>query len=197
MKDKINFRFGALSLMILVAALSRLLPHPPNFAPIGAMALFGAAYFSKRYLALLVPIVSMWISDLVINNIIYAQYFDGFVFAYPGFYWTYISFIIIGGFGFLFLKKLSLISLLFSSTMAAFIFYIVSNFGVWFSGTMYPKTTEGLSACYIAGIPFLKNTLAGNLFYTALMFGLFELVQYKFPLLKNSNIVYDKSVPKM
>ncbi len=95
-RTKINLRFGVLFLIVISAAFSRLLPHPPNFTPIGAMALFGAAYFSKKHIALILPIIAMFLSDLVINNVVYAQYFDGFTFFYPGFYWTYGAFIVIG-----------------------------------------------------------------------------------------------------
>ena len=70
MSNKINLRTGVLILFVLIAAFSRLIPHPPNFTPIGGMALFGAAYFSKRYLGFLVPLAAMWLSDLVYNNLI-------------------------------------------------------------------------------------------------------------------------------
>jgi hypothetical protein len=74
-----NIRFGTIVLLIFLATMSKLVPHPPNFAPIGGMTLFGATYFTKRYWAFIVPFVSMWISNLVLNNVVYGQYFDGFV----------------------------------------------------------------------------------------------------------------------
>jgi len=187
-KQKIDIRFGVLSLLVLLAAFSRLIPHPPNFAPIGAMALFGAAYFSKKYIALIIPVLSMWLSDLVINNVIYAQYFDGFTFFYQGFYWTYAAFIVIGVIGFFMLKKIQLKSVALASLLAAVLFFVISNFGVWASGTMYPKNFSGLLACYTAAIPFFKNTLMGNLVYSVVLFGAFELAQYKFPVLKLKTI---------
>ena len=73
-KKNLHLRYGVITLMVLLAAFSRLLPHPPNFAPIGAMALFGAAYFSQRYLSFLIPIISMWLSDLVLNNVVYKTF---------------------------------------------------------------------------------------------------------------------------
>ena len=78
-KNKIILRFSVITVLILLAALSRLIPHPANFAPIGGMALFGAAYYSKRYWAFIIPIVTMWISDLILNNVVYGEFFDGFV----------------------------------------------------------------------------------------------------------------------
>ncbi|MDR1739330.1 MAG: hypothetical protein LBR45_01045 [Bacteroidales bacterium] len=181
---KLNLRFGIVSAIILLAALSRLIPHPINFAPIGGMALFGAAYYSKRYWAFIIPIVSMWISDLFINNIIFGQYFEGFVWFYSGSLFTYGAFALIVLFGMFSLKKVGIGSVVGSAIAASVIFFAVSNFGVWFSGTMYPKSLEGLMACYTAGIPFFKNTLAGDLVYSAIMFGAFEWSLRKFPRLR-------------
>ena len=185
-KSKINIRFGVLSLIVLLAAFSRLIPHPPNFAPIGAMSLFGAAYFSRKYLAFVVPIVAMWLSDLLLNNVIYGQYFDHFVWFYNGFYWTYAAFIFIGLIGFGLLKKVRPANLLIASLSASVVFFLVSNFGVWASGTMYPNTFSGLMSCYAAGLPFLKNTLIGDLAYSGALFGIFEVIQYKVPVLQSS-----------
>jgi hypothetical protein len=182
--QKIALRFSVISLIIVLAAFSRLIPHPPNFAPIGAMALFGAAYFSQRYLAFAIPIISMWLSDLVLNNVVYGQYFDHFVWFYQGFYWTYGAFIIIGVVGFFMLKKVQLKSVVLASLLAAVLFFVISNFGVWATGSMYPKNFSGLLACYTAAIPFFKNTLIGNLVYSGVLFGAFELAQYKLPVLK-------------
>lgn len=192
MIKRINTRFGVLALMVLTAALSRLLPHPPNFAPIGAMALFGAAYFSKKHLALILPIAAMWLSDIIINNVVYAQYFDGFTLFYQGFYWTYGAFVAIGVLGFLLLKTVKVQNVAIASILAAFLFFLISNFGVWQSGTMYPKTLSGLTACYTAGLPFLKNTLLGNLFYNSVLFGAFELAQYKYNSLRINPIQIKK-----
>ena len=183
-KKKINLRFSVITVMILLAALSRLLPHPPNFAPIGGMALFGAAYFGKRYWAFLVPIISMWISDLILNNVVYGQYFDHFVWFYGGSLFTYGAFALIVLFGMLMLKKVRLLSLIVSALGASVIFFLVSNFGVWFSGTMYPKDFGGLITCYTAGLPFFRNTIAGDLVYSAVMFGVFEWSARRFPQLR-------------
>lgn len=191
-KSKINIRIGILSLIVLLAAFSRLIPHPPNFTTIGAMSLFGAAYFSRKYLAFVVPIVAMWLSDLLLNNVIYGQYFDHFVWFYNGFYWTYAAFIFIGFIGFGLLKKVRPANLLIASLSASVIFFLVSNFGVWASGTMYPNTFSGLINCYAAGLPFFKNTLMGDLAYSGALFGIFELAQYKVPGLRNSAYIINK-----
>ena len=124
--NKLNLRFSVITLMILLAAMSRLLPHPPNFAPIGGMALFGAAYLSKRYWAFFVPLVAMWISDLVLNNVVYGSYFERFVWFYNGSLFTYGAFALIVLFGMFMLKKVRLPNLIASALGASVIFFLVS-----------------------------------------------------------------------
>lgn len=183
-KKNLDIRLGAIVLIVLLAAFSRLLPHPPNFTPIGAMALFGVAYFIQRHLAFLIPIISMWLSDLVLNNVVYGQYFDHFVWVYDGFYFTYGAFILIGLIGFVALKRVKIQNLVLASLLASIVFFLLSNFGVWASTTMFPKNFSGLIACYTAGLPFYKNTLMGDLVYTGVLFGAFELAQHKFRVLQ-------------
>lgn len=185
-KKKISLRFGVITAMILLAAMSRLIPHPANFAPIGGMALFGAAYFSKRYWAFIIPIVSMWISDLILNNVVYGQYFDHFVWFYSGSLFTYGAFALIVLLGMFSLKKIKVNNVVLSALSASIIFFVVSNFGVWVSSGMYPHTFGGLTACYAAGIPFFQNTILGDLVYTGVMFGAFELCVRGFPQLRLS-----------
>lgn len=181
---KLNLRFGALVLMIVLACISRFMPHPPNFAPIGAMALFGATYFSKRWIAYLIPVITFYLSDLFLNNVVYAEYFDSFVWFHQGVYWTYISMLLIVLMGTLILKKVSVTKVVTASLTASVLFFVVSNFGVWFSTEMYPKDMTGLATCYTAGIPFFKNTLRGDLVYCGVMFGAFELAQRYVPALR-------------
>lgn len=181
---KINLRFGAISCMILLAALSRLIPHPINFAPISGIALFGAAYYSKKYWAFIIPIVSMWISDLIINNVVYAELFDGFVWFYSGSLFTYAAFVAIAILGMNALKRVTVSRVVASAMSASILFFALSNFGVWLSSGMYPHTWNGLATCYAAGLPFLKNTVAGDLVYSALLFGAFAWGESRFPALR-------------
>jgi hypothetical protein len=165
-----------ISVLIIVAALSRLMPHAPNFTPIGGIALFGAAHFTKKYWAFIIPAIALWASDLILNNIFYAQYFDGFVLFSDSFYWTIAAFaaIVLIISATKLLKEVKPLKLLGASFTASIIFFLVSNFGSWMSGITYPKTGAGLMACYTAGIPFFWNTLAGDLFYVAALFGVYE-----------------------
>ena len=177
--SKINLRFGLIALLILMAALSRLLPHPSNFAPIAGMGLFGAAYFSKKYFAFLIPFVAYWISDMLLNNIVYTQYYDSF--QWFGDPLVYASFALIIVLGIVLLKKVNVSRLLGAGISSSVLFFLITNFGTWLGGSTYPQTFEGLIACYVAGVPFFWNTLAGDLFYITVLFGSFELVKRQYP----------------
>ena len=179
MKDKLNLRFGIISLFVLLAALSRLLPHPPNFTPIGGMALFGAAYFGRRYLAILIPLAALWISDLILNNVVYAAYFEGF--SWIGIPVVYLSIIAIALMGRKVLQKIKISNLLIASLLASTIFFLITNLGSWWIDPIYTKDITGVLTAYTAGLPFFLNTLAGDLFFTALLFGGYELVKNRVP----------------
>lgn len=188
MNKKINIRFAVVLLMIVAAALSRLLPHPYNFTPIGAMGLFGAAYFSKRYLAFLLPFAAMWLSDLILNNVVYARQFPEY---YNGFQvWgnasVYLSFALIVVLGFVLLRKVRVANVLTASLLASVLFFLVTNFAVWMGSIAYPQNLVGLMSCYAAGLPFFGNTLLGDLFYSGVLFGSFALMQARFPRLQQA-----------
>jgi len=164
-------------LLIFFAAFSRLLPHPPNVAPITAIALFSAVYLDKKY-AFIIPVAAMIISD----------YFIGF---HENVIFVYGSFIIISIIGIWLRKHRSIPTTLGVSVTGSVIFFMVTNFGVWvMPGSMYQTNINGLLNCYVAAIPFFRNTLIGDLFYVAAIFGLYELVKKIFPsiLLKESKV---------
>ena len=169
---------------IVFAALTRLLPHAYNFTPLGAIALFGAAYFVQKKWALIIPIVAFWASDLLLNNITYAAYFDGFTWFTSGMLYTNGSIAMIVVLGYYLLKKITFGRVLGGALGASVIFFIVSNFGVWMSGTMYPLSIEGLISCYAAAIPFFHYTIAGNVIYSAALFGSYEWIKANNPSLQ-------------
>jgi hypothetical protein len=157
--------------LILFAALSRLLPHPANFVPITAIALFGGVYLDKKH-TFIVPVAALLISD----------YFIGF---YSGWQWVYGSFIAIGFIGLWLRNHKEVIPVIGASLVGSLLFFVVTNFGVWITSLeMYPRTFSGLLECYVAAIPFFRNTLAGDLFYVGAMFGIFELSKKYIPALK-------------
>lgn len=157
--------------LIVLAAASRLLPHPPNFVPVGAMALFGAAALPKKWLAFVVPVLAFYLSDLVLNNTLYAHYFEGFYWGIS--YWTVgaIVLMVLLGSGMLRNLPFSWGRVGGAAVGATLIFFLVTNFGVWASGVMYPKTAVGLLAAFTAGLPFLVSSLLANLLFSGLLFG--------------------------
>jgi hypothetical protein len=164
MKDiQITFKNVISSLLIIVCAfLLRLLPHPPNVEPIAAMALFGGVYLNKKY-ALIVPLISLFISDL----------FLGF---YSEMSFVYGSFLLIGVIGLWLRDHKSFKNIVFASLTSSILFFLITNFGVWIMGTMYDKSLNGLMESYIMGLPFFRNTLLGDLGYVGLFFGGYELI---------------------
>ena len=169
---------------ILFAALSRLLPHAYNFTPIGAIALFGAAYFADKKWALLVPLLAIWISDLLLNNLAYSAFYDGFAWFTGGFLFIYGGIAMIVVLGYYLLKKITFGRVLGGALGASVIFFIISNFGVWVTSPMYPPTVEGLIMCYTAAIPFFHYTIAGNVVYSAVLFGGYEWIKSAYPSLQ-------------
>ena len=140
-----NVVFG----LVILAVITRLLPHPPNFAPITSIALFTGFHFVNKRLALFIPIVSMFLTDLYL----------GVHSLMPIIYCAFVLISLIG----LKAKSLSLLTV-FSASVA---FFIISNLGVWYF--YYPLTWAGLSSCFILAIPFFINTIAGDLFFTSVL----------------------------
>ncbi|MDR1336120.1 MAG: hypothetical protein LBK22_04735, partial [Tannerella sp.] len=141
---KVNLRFGIICVVILLAAVSRLIPHPAGFAPIAGMALFGAAYYSRRYWAYIIPIAAMMLSDVVLNTLVYNVHAFSIMSLY-----TSGAFVLIVLMGMFTLKKVRVLNVAGSAVGASVIFYLVTNFGTWISWNMYPHTWEGLGTCYV------------------------------------------------
>jgi hypothetical protein len=164
--QRIRLRVAVVTAIVLTLALSRLLPHPFNFSPVAALALFGGAHYRNRYAAYLIPLGAVWISDLMLNFSFYGH----FVAFYSGSFFTYAAFALIVLLGSSLLKKLSPGHLMVSALSASVVFFLVSNFGVWAFSGMYSPDLTGLLNCYTAAIPFFRNTLAGDLIYTFAVF---------------------------
>jgi hypothetical protein len=172
--------------LILVAALSRLLPHPPNFSPVEAMALFGGAYFANRAWAVAVPLVAMLLSDLALAAIMGGDYL-GYM-AGLSFWAVYLCIALSTVLGFGLRGKVGAGRVLGYSLAGSVLFFLVTNFTTWLGSTMYPQTGAGLVAAYVAGIPFFKWTVLGTLFYAALLFGGFDLLRERLPSLKAQTV---------
>ena len=177
---KIKQNTALIVLLIFVAAFTRLIPHYPNFTAVGAVALFGGAYLSRRW-AYVIPLVALFVSDLFLNNMIYARQFpeayEGFTLFHSGSIPVYLAFIAVIFMGTRTLRSVKVPRVLGSAVLAAVVFFVVTNFAVWATGSvLYPKTPSGLLACYGAALPFFWNTVAGNLFFGAILFGGYEFV---------------------
>jgi hypothetical protein len=173
----------ALILLVLVAALYRAVPNRPmGFAPQYAMAIFGGAIFIKnKKWAFVLPLVSMFLSDLF-----YQLLYNGGLSATPGFYggqWE--NYLLIAGLTFIgfLIKKINLVSVLLASIAAPSAFFILSNFAVWLGGggLQRPKTFSGLMQCYNDALPFYPNSIYATLFFSTILFGGYYLIKKYFP----------------
>ena len=151
-------------LFVIVAVAMRFLPHPFHFTPVGAALLFFGAYRPKR--EMWAPVALLVLSDLALNRFVYDMPLRAdqlVVFAW------YAGAIAIG---MLLRNRVSAPRVAGASLGASISFYLVSNFAVWATYQMYPKSWEGLLACYAAAVPFFRNTVAGDLVFSAVMFGI-------------------------
>ena len=153
-----------LVLMVLGAAFSRLIPHPWNFTAIGAMALFGGAYFPSKKMSMIVPLAALFLSDLVLG------FHNTMLFVYTGFSAVVML-------GWLLSEQRTLTRIVTLSLVSSSVFFLVSNFGVWAMGSGYAPNLQGLITCYVAGIPFFDNQIYGDLFFSGVMFGSYELLK--------------------
>ena len=168
--------------LIVLAALSRLLPHPPNVSPVEAVALFGGAYFSRRSLAVVVPLLAMLLSDFALalmHGGVYADYFSS-----AGFLAIYLCIGLSSVLGFALRGRVSAWRVGGYSLVGSMLVYLLTNFAAWLGSPMYPQDATGLAAAYVAGIPFFQNTVAGTLLYSTLLFGSFALLRQRVPALR-------------
>src|SRR6478735_7466706 len=168
MNAVMNSRLVILLSAIVAAAVLRLVPHPPNFTPIGAMALFSGAMFGRRAIAFLAPLGALLLSDLVL----------GF---YHGQATVYFSVALIVMIGMAALTRRSTVRVGAAAIASSILFFVITNFGMWLFSGFYPRTLLGLETCYIAAIPFFQNTLAGDLFYATMLFGGFRIAELLMP----------------
>lgn len=161
-------RLFTLLSLILLATASRLIPHPPNMTSLTAVALFGGAYFSDKRLALAVPLAALFLSDAALGFYRHMEV-------------VYLSFALVVAIGILLQRHRRFLPILGATLTASVLFFLLTNFGVWTFDNLYPRTVAGLMTCYIAAIPFFRNMLVGDLFYVALLFGGFRLLEWAMP----------------
>jgi hypothetical protein len=181
--NTMNKRIIFIVAIIFVAAISRLLPHAPNFSPLAAVALFGGAYITNKYLAVIIPLLAMLVSDALMG-------FNGWYFMEQTIT-VYASFTLIAILGLTLQQNKGAIRVAGASISASVIFFVLTNFAVWLGGyfhtpALYPMNAGGLIECYVSAIPFFSNTLMGDLFYNTVLFGGFYLLTINVPALKES-----------
>jgi hypothetical protein len=164
LQNRFNVKFWTVLAIILVAAAVRIIPHPPNFSPIAAMALFGGCYLSNRFLAIAVPLAAMFLSDIVI----------GFHVTMPA---VYLAIGIVAVLGMWLQKRNTASTIALSAVASSVIFFVITNFAVFAQSGLYPQNAHGLVACFVAAVPFFQNSMVGDLFYTGVFFGSWVLLE--------------------
>jgi hypothetical protein len=172
LSPKMKFILGAL----LLVSLSRLIPHIPNFTPIGAIALFAGTYISNKKNSFLLPLGILLFSDLLLELVNGNGFYRDMGFVYG-------SFAVVVTIGHLLRGREQRQTIMVASLVSSMLFFFTTNFGTWLMYDLYPKTGAGLVSCYIAGIPFFKGTVMGDLFYSLILFGSFSLAKWRFPAL--------------
>lgn len=175
-----NKIFSGVVFFIFIAAFSRLLTVLPNFSAIEAIALFGGAYLSKRYLAFIIPVAGLYLSDLILNNTLLRGFYpdqSGIIFWADYMTWNIMAMGVIVLMASFTLKKITFGRVLGSSVAATGIFFLITNFGAWMTSPLYTKDLSGLLLSYEAGLLFLQNSMISSLLFSMILFGSFELVK--------------------
>jgi hypothetical protein len=186
---KFNPRTATVLIFILVIGIFRaLIPMVgdvtvlANYSAVGAIALFGGAYFNSNGKSFSFPLLTLLLSDLILSVTVYKNFNGGFL--YEGWYFVYGAFALMVLAGKLILKNVNVISVVFAAIATVLIHWIVTDFGVWYGSAAYPQTLAGFGTVLFDAIPFEFRFLNGTLGYSAIMFGLFEYLKVKYPVLK-------------
>ena len=150
--------------LMVVAVFSRLIPHPWNFTAVGAVALFGGSYLSSKKLSLVLPLLVLFVSDLILG------FHVTMVYVYGAFLLTVLL-------GWSLREKRGPLAIAGNSLVASSLFFLITNAGVWFSESMYTKDLSGLMTSYTMAIPFFGNQVAGDLFFSAVLFTGYEVLR--------------------
>jgi hypothetical protein len=164
-------RGAVIVILIVLAAVLRIVPHPWNLTPVGAMALFSGATFRNRWSAFLLPLAGLFAGDVFVG-------FHRLMFV------VYASFAVSVAIGRWLAEKRSAARIGGAVFLGALQFFVTTNFAVWAVGGFYPKTTAGLASCFVAGVPYFWNTLAGDALYACVLFGGFALAERMLPAMR-------------
>jgi hypothetical protein len=155
-------------LLVLIAVLTRFIPHMPNFSPVFGALLFGGVHLKRRD-AIWYPVALLAASDVVLTTLVYRMRFG----------WeqsvTWLGFTVVALIGYWLRKRETVARSSFAVLAGPTCFFLISNLGVWLGGRMYPETWRGLLTCYVAALPFYRNSLLASVAYSALLFGAHEI----------------------
>ena len=174
-KNLLSGKFIIAAGLILAAAFTRLIPHYPNFTAVGAIALFGGTYLQNKKLAFAVPFFAMLITDWIIG-------FHHTMWA------VYLSFGIIVLIGMQISKYKKVSNIIVGTISSSVLFFIITNFAQWISDPFYAKTAAGLAQCFTMAIPFFSYTALGDMFYVAVLFGVYEQAKGKLPVIQKAKV---------
>ena len=166
-KENLLYRLLLALVIIVIAAALRIAPHPWNFTPVGAMALFSGAIIKDRRLAFAFPLIALFAGDVFVGF-----YKIGVMLM------VYASFLLSVFIGRFLQGHRTVLRISVGTLLGSIQFFLVTNFAIWWLLNSYPKTAAGLAACYLTGLPLFWNTLAGDGFYSALFFGAFALAEH-------------------
>ena len=144
-------------LLLFLAVCTRFIPHAPNFTAIGSLTLLGGFWMRGKRGFVLIPLILLFMSDLVLNNLFYKGS-SGFTWFYSGMGFVYAGHLTMMAWGNYIVKNPTKLSWIGHAAGANMIFFLISNFGVWITGSTYPLSLDGLIMCYVAGIPFFDET---------------------------------------
>lgn len=170
--------------LIAIGVAGRLLPHAWNFAPIVAIGLVAGAYLGKRF-AFVVPVLAMVASDIFIG-------FYGWKLNLT----VYLAMALSGAIGLMLRRRRTPVSIGLAAVLGSTLFYLVTNSAVWYLGSSYPPGVSGLIASLAAGLPFFRNAVVGDVWYSFALFGAFELAQAVVRAVKNrgSRLATERSI---
>lgn len=166
--SRINFlRPAFFAFLVLFGVMHRYFDYPPNFSPIAAIALF-SGFYTRKYWSFFIPIAILFLSDILFLG----TYKIEIMFS------VYFSLGAVSAIGILISRKKSLLNIFFGAFLGALLFFLVTNFSVWYFGNWYEHNLAGLARCFFLAIPFFKNSLMGDIFFTSIFFGIYELASH-------------------
>ena len=165
-------------LVLALGAMTRLIIHAPNFTPVLALALFGGVYLKKKQ-ALVLPVILLAATDIILGY-------------HQTIFFTWGCIVLIAAMGIWVKNNKNTKTIFGSSLLAAVVYYIVTNLGVWLTTGMYPMNLSGLAECYYVAIPYFRNTLISTFAYTFLLFTAYDLIAAR---IKNTRFAYLATAP--